>query len=108
MEKEIFQFALTIQGPWFIEHIEYSPEEKHLDIWVDFIQGSEFECTDCGRTTRTAYDTSGKTWRHLNFFQHKWYLHCRVLCIECEDCGIHVVNVPWAKKRLDLLFLWTA
>jgi len=105
MEKELFQLALNIQDPWFIDRIEFSPEEKRLDLWVDFIPGSEFECPECGKSKCKAYDTSEKTWRHLNFFQHKCYLHCRVPRVECEDCGIHLVKVPWARKKSGFTLL---
>lgn len=105
MEKELFQLALNIQDPWFIDRIEFAPDEKRLDLWIDFIPGSVFECPKCGRTECKAYDTSDKTWRHLNFFQYKCYLHCRVPRVECKECGIHQVNVPWARKKSGFTLL---
>ena len=105
MEKELFQLALNIQDPWFIDRIEFVPDEKRLDLWIDFIPGSEFECPEYGRTECKAYDTSDKTWRHLNFFQYKCYLHCRVPRVECKKCGIHQVKVPWARKKSGFTFL---
>ena len=105
MEKELFQLALNIQDPWFIDCIEFVPDEKRLDLWIDFIPGSEFECPECGRTECKAYDTSEKTWRHLNFFQYKCYLHCRVPRVECKECGIHQAKVPWARKKSGFTLL---
>jgi len=105
MEKELFQLALNIQDPWFIDRIEFVPDEKRLDLWIDFVPGSEFECPECGRTECKAYDTSKKTWRHLNFFQYKCYLHCRVPRVECKECGIHLVKVPWARKKSGFTLL---
>ncbi len=32
MEKELFQLALNIQDPWFIDCIEFVPDEKRLDL----------------------------------------------------------------------------
>jgi transposase len=98
LEKDLFQLALNVQDPWFIDRIEFIPEEKRLDIWIDFFTGSEFVCPVCGISGCKAYDTSEKTWRHLDFFQHKCYLHCRVPRVECEDCGIHQAKVPWSRK----------
>lgn len=79
----------SYQDQWFIDCIEFVPDEKRLDLWIDFIPGSVFECPEC-----KAYDTSEKTWCHLNFFQYKCYLHCRVPRVECKECGIHQVKVP--------------
>ena len=78
IENDLFQLALNIQHPWFIDRIEFDPKKKHLDIWIDFLPGSDFVCPVCNRPDCKAYDTSEKIWRHLNFFQHKCYLHCRV------------------------------
>jgi len=105
MEIELFQLALNIQDPWFIDRIEFVPDEKRLDLWIDFIPGSEFDCPKCERTECKAYDTSDKTWRHLNFFQYKCYLHCRVPRVECKKCGIHQVKVPWARKKSGFTLL---
>nr|CBX27644.1 hypothetical protein N47_H24660 [uncultured Desulfobacterium sp.]CBX27721.1 hypothetical protein N47_H25430 [uncultured Desulfobacterium sp.]CBX28367.1 hypothetical protein N47_G36910 [uncultured Desulfobacterium sp.]CBX29704.1 hypothetical protein N47_F13990 [uncultured Desulfobacterium sp.] len=37
-------------------------------------------------------------WRHLNFFQHEAYLTARVPRVDCGDCGIKTVEVPWARS----------
>ena len=105
MEKELFQLALNIQDPWFIDRIEFVPDEKRLDLWIDFIPCSEFDCPKCERTECKAYDTSDKTWRHLNFFQYKCYLHCRVPRVECKKCGIHQAKVPWTRKNSGFTLL---
>jgi len=105
IEKDLFQLALNIQDPWFIDRIEFDPKDKRLDIWIDFLPGSDFVCPVCGRSGCKAYDTSEKIWRHLNFFQHKCYLHCRVPRADCEECGIHQVKVPWARKQSGFTLL---
>ncbi len=99
LPEELFQMALNIQDPWFIEKIDFSPDTKRLDIWIDFIPGSRFNCPDCKIPECTPYDTSEKIWRHLNFFQFKTYLHCRVPRVQCKRCGIQQVNVPWAREQ---------
>jgi len=40
------------------------------------------------------HDTIERTWRHLNFFQFKTYIHCRVPRTECKDCGVKQAKVP--------------
>jgi hypothetical protein len=34
MEKELFQLALNIQDPWFIDRIKFLPAEMRLDLWI--------------------------------------------------------------------------
>ncbi|GHV43183.1 hypothetical protein FACS1894180_1510 [Bacteroidia bacterium] len=35
-------------------------------------------------------------WQHLNFFQHRCYLHARVPRLKDSQGEIHIVQVPWA------------
>src|SRR5512136_1217204 len=32
-------------------------------------------------------------------FEYKTYLHCRVPRVKCGDCGVHQIEVPWARKQ---------
>jgi transposase len=74
----IFEAALSNNKPWYIRDIEFDPDRKRLDLYVDFTRGSTFEVKEPGYDrSYKVYDTVDKTWRHLNFFQHKSYLHCR-------------------------------
>ena len=53
-------------------------------------------------------DTVKKTWRHLDFFQHQAFLHARVARIDCPDCGVRLVNVPWARPGSGFTLLFEA
>jgi transposase len=44
------------------------------------------------------HDTTEKTWRHLDFFQHPAFFTARVPRITCTKCGVRQVGVPWARK----------
>ena len=89
MHEELFTLALNLQEPWNVKKIEFNKDERRLDIWIDFAPGSKFECPECGNGDSPVHDTSDKIWRHLNFFQNKTYLHCRVPRVSCESCGVH-------------------
>jgi transposase len=43
-------------------------------------------------------------------FEYKTYLHCRVPRVKCGDCGVHQIEVPWARKQsgFTLLILHSA
>ena len=97
-QEDLFKIALNLEHPWYITLIDFSAEGKQLDIHVDFESGSKFPCAKCGKSSCDVHDTIERTWRHLNFFQFKTYIHCRVPRTECEDCGVKQVKVPWARK----------
>ena len=97
-QEDLFKIALNLEHPWYITSIDFSAEGKQLDIHVDFESGSKLPCAKCGKSSCDVHDTIERTWRHLNFFQFKTYIHCRVPRTECEDCGVKQVKVPWARK----------
>lgn len=107
--KRLFQEALGLEGPWRVTKIEFSPEEKRIDITIDFPAGSEFTCPTCGASGAKAYDTRWEDWRHLDFFQYPAYLHARVPRVECpKGCGVKKVAVPWARKGSGFTLLFEA
>ena len=49
--------------------------------------GSEVACYD---------HTEPLVWRHLNVFEHRCEIHCRLPRAKCRKCGhIHRVRPPW-------------
>lgn len=87
---------------------EFSLDKRRLDIEIDFPRGSVFSCPSCGREGCGAYDTERHTWRHLNFFQHEAYLNVRVPRVNCGDCGIKTIEVPWARSGSGFTLLFEA
>jgi transposase len=107
-DTDLFQMALGLFPPWMVERCTFDPAGKQLDIYVDFSPGGEFACPACGRQGCKAYDTLNKVWRHLNFFQHVTYLHVRTPRVECPDCGVKQVPVPWARETSGFTLLFEA
>jgi transposase len=107
-DTDLFQMALGLFPPWLVERCTFDPEQKQLDIYIDFSRGGEFTCPECGRPGCKAYDTLNKVWRHLNFFQHVTYLHVRTPRVECPGCGIKQVPVPWAREASGFTLLFEA
>jgi transposase len=99
---------LNIEEPWYIKDINFNAELKQLDIWIDFEKGSKFPCPKCNDANCSVHDTIEKVWRHLNFFEYKTYLHCRVPRVKCDDCGVHQTEVPWARKQSGFTLLMDA
>jgi transposase len=105
--EELFRVALGLAKPWVVSKIEFSQEQHQLDMWLDFPAGSLFACPDCGKNCG-AYDSGERVWRHLNFFQHKTFLHARQPRIQCPDHGVKTVEVPWARSGAGFTLLMEA
>ncbi len=105
----LFEKALNITAPWFVNKIEFSETEKKLDIYLDFKKGSVFHYEEKEEENSgkfKAYDTVEKTWRHMNFFEHQTYLHARVPRVKISDSKIRKIKVPWegVNNGFTLLF----
>ena len=96
-ERGLFERALGLEWPWRVERTEFDAAERRLDLHLDFEAGGTFACPSCGRGGCKAHDASGKRWRHLDFFQHRAYLHARVPRVRCPACGVKQARVPWAE-----------
>jgi transposase len=107
-DTDLFQLALGLFPPWLVEQCTFDPEQKQLDIYIDFTRGGEFSCPECGRLGCKAYDTLDKVWRHLNFFEHVTYLHVRTPRVQCPECGVKQVSIPWAREGSGFTLLFEA
>ena len=99
-DNDLFQLALGITSPWLVASSAFDATKKRLDIGVDFKAGSRVACP--------VHDTTEKTWRHLDFFQHQAFLTARVPRITCGKCGVEQVGVPWARKGSGFSLLFGA
>lgn len=109
---ELFKAALNLEEPWKVSGIEFRPtdddhKKMELHITISFAKGGTFSCpVDGCDTTATAYDTATRTWRHLNFFQYKTFIHADLPRVKCGKHGVKTVDVPWARPGSGFTLLF--
>jgi transposase len=108
MERELFSAALGIEGPVYINEITFDEIASELHIHMDFRRGGRFTCSECGEKDLPVYDTVEKTWRHLNFFQYKCYIHMRTPRTQCTKCGKRLWAPSWGRKQSGFTALFEA
>ena len=103
---QIFTLALGVKTPWEIVKTEFKESNKAqaLHIYIDFKKGSQFG--DETKILCGVHDTVERTWRHLNFFQHECYLHCRVPRIRTTEGKVKQVDVPWSRSESGFTLLF--
>jgi len=62
--EKLFKEALGLRSPWRVEEVLFSPEQRCLDITIDFPRGGSFRCPECDAPNAKAYDTQEEEWRH--------------------------------------------
>jgi transposase len=110
-QKDLFAKALMVEKPWYIHEIQFDQQAGKLEIWIDFERGSTFyyEDEELGITGHfKAYDTTEKTWRHLNFFQYQCYLHAWIPRVDLGDGKVRQVHAPWEGHTAGFTLLFEA
>jgi len=110
-QEELFALAIGIQKPWYVESINLDIQSGKLNIEVNFPRGSLFkyineETGEIGEYK--AYDTSKKTWRHMNFFQYRCYLHARIPRVDLGNGKIKQIKTPWEGMSQGFTLLFEA
>jgi len=105
---QLFEMALGLESPWELKEVDFLEKEsrQELHIKVDFKKGTKFPDQD-GELC-SVYDTKEKVWRHLNFFQHRCYIHCRTPRVKKKDGKIALVEVPWSRQGSGFTLLFEA
>ena len=118
---DIFSAGLGLTEPWYVSDVQLIPaKESHeleLHISVNFKCRASFNILDddgnvlCDADRQPlelkATDTVERTWRHLNFFQYKTFLHARVPKVHWNG-KCPQVSVPWARKHSGFTLLFEA
>lgn len=76
-------------------------------MYISRERGSQHPCPQCGKTCQV-HDTQKRTWRHLNFFQYRAYIHCDVPRISCQEHGVLQVETPWSRPGSGFTMLFEA
>ena len=96
---ELFRTALGLGNDWTIDAVDFIKADNELHLKVRYIMGSPLPaCLECGSPGVHIHDMRDHSWRHLDFWQHKTYLHASVPRVRCEQGHVHVLAVPWARK----------
>jgi transposase len=69
MTAELFSAALGVEAPWSVTSVDFDPVRKRLTILIDFKPGTRFAVAGA-EGAHPVHDTTTKSYRHLNFFQH--------------------------------------
>lgn len=89
--KALIEMALGEIAPWHVDKVEFKDKELHITLGLN--RGTTFN-------GKKAHDYQDRTWRHLNFFEYKCYLHARVPRLREDDGSVKMHGVPWARRNL--------
>ena len=104
---QIFSLGLGLTPPWIVSHQELDTNSSpfKLKLALEIEKGSLVKCPCCGELCKP-HDFIEKSWRHLNFFQHHCIIIAKVPRVGCQKCGVHLIDVPWARQGSGFTLLF--
>ena len=101
--KSLQELIVPVSKGWDI--IDFSIDEKKEEVHVHLRYNLSFYKD--GTHSYILYDIRpSRTWRHLDLWQYKTYIHAEVPRIKLEDGTVKSINVPWSEphSRITDLF----
>jgi len=104
-DKELYAQILGIRYPWIVGEVELHLQEGEVIVHLELAPDYTLTCPLCGKAS-PGYDTRRRRWRHLNTCQYRTVLVADVPRVECEEHGVHQIDVPWSERgaRFTALF----
>jgi transposase len=88
---------LGLQAPWKVSSVDFQPEQRRIDIAVEWRSGHAVSCPECGRDCRLKDHLKERSWRHLDTMQFETRIRSRLPRADCPEHGVKTVKVPWAE-----------
>lgn len=106
--ESLFTQALGLTPPWSVTSVDFKPAEGHIDFVVA-CTAKRMRCPECAAEDQPVHDRLARTWRHLNFFQYKAFIHAQMPRVACSQCGkARQVNAPWTRPGSGFTILMEA
>ena len=104
--EKIFELALGLSTPWYVEKVELNQTDlvKELHITIGYNKG--YFVDKQGKSN--VHDRVDRKWRHLNFFEHECYIHCKVPRVKDGEKKLSRTEVPWARTGSGFTLLFEA
>jgi transposase len=107
VQNQLFEAALGIAKPWYVNGVDFDAAKKILTISVDFVAGTRFPAAGFAGAHQV-HDTQMKRLRHLNFFQHECFLEVRTPRLKLPDGRVAQFEPDWFGKLAGFTLLFEA
>src|ERR1700722_14600046 len=107
VQNKLFEAALGIAKPWYVNGVDFDAAKKTLTISVDFVAGTRFPAAGVAGV-HPVHDTQIKRLRHLNFFQHECFLEIRTPRVKLPDGRVIQFEPDWFGKLAGFTLLFEA
>lgn len=105
-DRQLYAKILGVEMPWKVTDVELELGQGEVRVHVVH-DGSRLCCPTCEKPAR-GYDTRKRRWRHLPTCQYRTILIADVPRVECAECGVKQIDVPWSEPGSGFTALFEA
>lgn len=104
-DKQTLTALLQLRAPWHITRIDVDIPGEEVHVFVDHHHG-RLPCPTCGKACLVEDHADERTWRHLDMWQAKTWIHAAMPRTNCPEHGILRVALPWSEpnSRFTMMF----
>lgn len=92
----LYRQLLDLPFPWSVDHVDVSPAEKRIDVWLCHRPRTRFPCPECGVALPVYDHAARRAWRYLDSGPFRTWLQARPPRVRCLCHGTRQVLLPWA------------
>lgn len=97
-DKQTLTLLLQLRLPWQISRIDIDVAREEVHVFVNHEIG-RLPCPTCGEACLVEDHADERTWRHLDMWQAKTFIHAKMPRTNCPKHGILRVAVPWSEPN---------
>jgi transposase len=104
-DTHVYTQLLQLADPWYIARIDVDVPGEAAHIFISHHHG-QLPCPSCGRLCHVRDHAEERTWRHLDLWQCKTWLHAMMPRTDCPEHGVLRAAVPWSEpgSRFSMAF----
>jgi len=95
--EQFFDLVLDLDENWQVVSVKADYKKKEVEIDIDYI-GKKAECPRTFELCGIYDHTPTRRWRHLDLFDFKTYLVCRLPRIKNSNNKVITIIPPWGSK----------
>ena len=101
MEKRLIDFLnllLDFGDEWVVTEIETDHKEKEVYIYLEY-KSDVYEDPHTLEPARLYDHSEMRQWRHLDIWDYKSYILCRVPRVKCKDGKVRQIALGWSSQH---------
>jgi len=103
-----YRLLLGLREPWEVREVDLRVGESRVTVSVDWPKGEKPCCPDCGARCDIHDHAPQRSWRHLDTMQFETVIVSRTPRVDCSQCGVKTIRIPWAEPRSRFTLLFEA